>query len=99
MEVADGNQVDIKMTGNYNGKYIDKDGNIQFFVLKDMAYVMNLSWNLFSVTKEMEAGMKISNSEKYLIIGKNGRDMIFDQIIGTSDGFLCGMVVTPKLNK
>jgi hypothetical protein len=52
--------------------------------------------NLFSITKALEQGWKLSNKDATIILGQNDQTLKFDHVIPTETGNLVGIVMYPS---
>ena len=56
--------------------------------MKDVSYVPNANFNLFSVTRRMQNGWTLSGDKNAIILTKDGRTITFDILIKTKKGAL-----------
>ena len=67
-------------------------------LLKNVAYVPELTRNLFSITKALENGFKLSNKGNIMILSKGTKTVKFDRLQRTKNGFCPGIQMTIKFD-
>ena len=98
LNVSNGNNVRIIKKGVLPLTVLQKNGQTMDIVLRDYKHAPGLSVNLFSLTKAIQAGWKLSNSGSEIRLSK-GTDMLrFDQIRKTPDGLTCGVEMLNKVS-
>jgi hypothetical protein len=76
------------------GQACNKNGTqVNRAIMKDVAPVPNGKFNLFSVTKMMSKGWKLSGEKDKLTVTKDEDKINFDVAIPTSKGVICAMCV------
>ena len=73
--------------------YIKSKNNIH---LEDTLYVPGLEHNLFSLTKALSKGGKVTNEGDIMIVECNGLKLRFDQKLGTSKGHVMATIIVPN---
>ena len=58
-----------------------------------MAYVPDLTANLFSITKALENSFKLSNKENIMILSKGSKTIKFDNLQKTGKGYCPGIKI------
>ena len=66
--------------------------------LKNVAYVPELSTNLFSITKAMENGFEISSKGNIMSLSKGSKMVKFDRLQKTKNGFCPGIHMRVKVH-
>ena len=91
-----------EMMGKWFGRNMTKVKGHQFtqkgsrVVLKDVMCIPNLTDNLFSITKEMTKGAKVTNEGEVLVLTyPDGRAIEFDYKLMTHKGHLPSAVMKP----
>ena len=95
IKVGSGQQVRAKMKGTLPMTVVQVDGRSLDIALQDYKCVPDIHVNLFSLTKAMSTGWRISNTDKQIKLSKNGVEIVFDRYHRTADGFLCGIDMYP----
>lgn len=72
------------------------NGDTLDIIIPDYKHVPELHVNLFSITKALELGWKLTNKGVMMILNKNGRQIRFDRIYKTDNGKLCGVNILPR---
>ena len=84
------------MTPDYVGsmsvtKYDKMGQEVNKIVLPDVRVTPSAKYNLFSLSKRLKQGWKMSGDVKELTIEKNGNKVVFDIVLNTTEGRLyCG---------
>ena len=65
------------------------------FILHDCMYIPDICINLFSITKALSEGWKLSNNGLQLILSRSNQNNEFDQIMKTAHGYVCGVTMLP----
>ena len=70
----------------------DKMGNdMNKIMLPDVRVIPSAKYNMFSLTKRLKDGWKMSGDTHALTIKKNGNKVVFDIVLNTAEGRLyCG---------
>ena len=80
--------------GDIDGNVCDQSGNEKLRVkMKDVAIVPSSGFNLFSITKMMLAGWKLSGEREKLVLTKNGNEITFDIAIPTPKGVIFAIYI------
>jgi len=75
--------------GNIPAKVCDNQGHeLVATMMKDVAIVPNSGYNLFSLTKLMEAGWTLIGQKSKMILKKDDHELVFDIAIRTPKGVL-----------
>ena len=93
-----GNGLRLKSTtiGSLKGIVEQNDGTKINVVLNDVAYVPELTANLFSITKALQNGFKLSNEENIMILSKGSKTIKFDNLQKTGKGYCPGIKIKIK---
>ena len=76
----------------WENKYLHQIKKI-YIHLKDTLYVPGLEHNLFSLTKALSKGGKVTNEGDIMIVECNGLKLRFDQKLGTSKGHVMATII------
>jgi hypothetical protein len=89
---ASGKNMNAKYVGNMSAVKCDKMGDeVNRVTLPDVRVIPSAKYNLFSLTKRLRAGWKMSGDMHALTIEKNGNKVVFDIVLNTAEGRLyCG---------
>ena len=97
---ANGQSMGTLMVGDWQGWSINPKGERKELIIKDVAYVPGLRSNLFSLTKMMKEGWKLTNDGKDSIaIQKKKEKFVFDKVVKSPNGFLVGKLLHPQVKK
>ena len=91
IKVGNGEETRAFKKGSLPLSVFQEDGSFMEILLDDYKYSPNLDVNLFSITKALSKGWKLSNDGVKLILTKNNAKLIFDKVLHTKDGVLCGI--------
>jgi hypothetical protein len=58
-------------------------------------YIPNICINLFSITKALSEGWKLSNHGLQMVLSRANQNIEFDQILKTAHGYVCGVTMLP----
>jgi hypothetical protein len=83
------------MSGKWKGKVKNSEGKDQMITLTEVQYAPELWVNLFSLTAAMKQGCEIAGKDKHIKIKKGKWEISFDQQLGSPNGFICGIKMTP----
>ena len=87
MKIGDGSKMIGSKVGSKRGVIVRADGTTQDVTIADMEYVSNSEYNLFSLTKAMNAGyFLLGNMKEGLILKKNDTEFCFDRKIKAGKG-------------
>ena len=97
--VADGSKIRATMMGNYEGVYVNKEGQRKDISLKNVKLVPSLApFNLFSVTSALDKGFSIGNVGRELYLQRGSTRMRFDRQVRTTTGYLTGARIEPVIH-
>ena len=89
VEVANDDFMRATKRGKLAVYALNRAGQRKRFVLEDVQYIPTLGrYNLFSVTRAITRGFKISNEGETIILSKGSNEIQFDHIIRTKTGFV-----------
>jgi hypothetical protein len=80
VKIGNGLKLKSTTTGTLKGIVEQNDGTRINVILNDMAYVPELTANLFSITKALQNGFKLSNEENIMILSKGSKTIKFDNL-------------------
>ena len=87
--IGNGNTISCTKVGDKRGKIILPNGNEKTIELRDCKFIPDLApYNLFSITKAIDAGYKLDNDGRNIILKKENFEMVFNKVIGTKKGFV-----------
>ena len=94
-----GNGLKLKSTtiGSLKGVVEQNDGTKINVVLNNVAYVPELTANLFSITKALQNGFKFSNEENIMILSKGLKTIKFDNLQKTGKGYCPGIKIPDEI--
>ena len=58
-------------------------------------YIPDICINLFSITKALSEGWKLSNHGLQIVLSRSNQNIEFDQILKTAHGYVCGVTMLP----
>jgi hypothetical protein len=96
IQLGNGEKLKATKIGDKQMTIIQKDGHKCQVILKDCKYVPGMRVNLFSITKALEQGWKLSNNGATTILDHKDQVLQFDHVIPTETGNLVGVVMYPS---
>jgi hypothetical protein len=94
--IGNGNGLKSNMVGTFHGTVEQEDGTEMNIKLDDVAFVPELTTNLFSITKAMENGSALSNEGRIMILTKGTKKIKFDDLRSTKNGYSAGVNIRPR---
>ena len=94
--VGTGHTCNAVKIGKKRVTMLQSDGSTLDTVLPVYKHVPGLTVNLFSVMSALENGWKLSNRGLYLVLRKGKHEIVFDRLIKTQDGKLCGVEILTR---
>ena len=97
VKVGDGSLIKITYTADFVGYYKYNNNNFKKLTLHDVSYSPDFCIKLFSITKAISQGMKLTNEGKTVIISDKTKQIQFNQYIETANGYLAytHLFITP----
>ena len=87
--IGNGNTISCIKIGDKRGKIILPNGNEKTIVMRGCKFIPDLApYNLFSITKAIDAGYNLDNDGRNIILKKENFEMVFNKVIGTKKGFV-----------
>ena len=74
---------------------MDINGNKKVVCIKDVSYVPQLKYNIYSITKAIEKGTGITNDGKVICLTRKQYSLKFDRLTMLSTGFVGGFHFIP----
>ena len=99
IKVGNGNKARAIKKGTLPLMLLQKNGETMDISLTDYKYSPELGVCLFSLTKAIENGWKISNQGLKLMLTKGKLTITFDRVMKTKDGILCGVELLPRVGE
>jgi Zinc knuckle len=96
IRIGDGKLLKATKIGDKHVTVRQKDGKYFNIVLKDCKYVPDLFVNLFSITKTLDSGWKLSNEGVKIKLSKSNTTIKFDQVLPTDNGVLVGVKMVSR---
>jgi hypothetical protein len=96
IKLGNGDCLSSPYYGNKRIQFIQKDKKIEM-VLSECKFVPDLFINLLSLTQAMKKGFSLMNDGLDLILQKDNKKIILDQIIKNANGNLIGVKAEPTL--
>ena len=93
--IGDRKSITSQQVGTWQGYVTLSNGSQQKITLNDVAYVPELSSNLFSITKALRNKATLSSNGKCIEIRKNTWKLTFNLRIETKNGYVPGVRITP----
>ena len=94
--VGNGNKARVYKLGTLPVVAAQVNGESVACNLKDYKYSLDLNVCLFSITKALEKGWKISNEGLTMVLTKGDLSLRFDRRTKTRNGILCGINLLPN---
>jgi hypothetical protein len=82
--------------GTLHRTVFQADGSSLDIVLKDYKYVPELHVNLFSITKSLSQGWRLSNDDVMIVLKKDNASLKFDKVYQTDNGKVVGVELLPS---
>jgi hypothetical protein len=95
-QVGSGQSIPCTKIGDKHVRVIQEDGRMNDLVLKDCKFVPGLFTNLFSITKALDNGSKISNEGIMMTLVKDNFSLSFDKTLWTDTGAIVGVEMVPR---
>jgi hypothetical protein len=95
LRLGNGTMMCSNKIGDMKFLVVQEDGSYMDIVLHDCKYVPGLCYNLFSITKALSEGWKLSNRGIKMRISRKGLNITFDHVINTANGFVSGIKMIP----
>ena len=96
--VGNGEGLKSKIMGTFHGTVVQKNGTRQDIMLNDVAYVPELTTNLFSITTSLKRGCKLTNKDEVMILNNGSIIIKFDNNQEYGSGFSPGVKIVPTIN-
>jgi gag-polypeptide of LTR copia-type len=96
VKIGNGKTLMATKLGKMRMLVLQTDGSSKEIILADCKYVEGLCVNLFSITKSLQNGWRISNDNLKISLSKQGHSVVFDQVIETETGVLVGVEMVPR---
>jgi len=97
IKVGNGNKARAIKKGTLPLMLMQRNGDTLDIKLKDYKYSPELGVCLFSLTKAIEKGWLLSNKEMNIILTKGKHRIVFDKVVRTKDGILCGVDLVTQI--
>ena len=98
VKIGNGERLTSSIVGTLKATVEQVDGSKIEVILKNVAYVPELTRNLFSITKALENGFKLSNKGNIMILSKGTKMVKFDRLQRTKNGFCPGIQMRIKVD-
>ena len=98
VKIGNGEGLKSTTVGTLRAIVEQTDGTKIDVTLKNVAYVPELATNLFSITKAMENGFKVSSTGNILRLSKGTKMVKFDRLQKTKNGFYPGIQMRVKVD-
>jgi hypothetical protein len=90
--VGDGTNVKASKVANVCGMMCDKCGNeLHEATLQDVTHLPDGKFNLFSLSKLLKQGWKLTGDKMSIKLAKDTQEMVFDVVVPTTKGLLFAM--------
>ena len=96
IKVGDGKVLESTKVGKRLGVAIQPGGKHIDISLSKYKQVPGLWCNLFSLTTAIKDGWTIGSKGKMITISKDGLTIVFNKIIPSGDGYVCGIDIMPR---
>ena len=97
IKIGNGTGLNLTIVGTLKATVEQEDGTRLKVTLKNVAYVPELTSNLFSITKAMENGYKLSNKGNIMILSKGSKVLKFENLQKTKNGYCPGIKMIIKI--
>jgi hypothetical protein len=94
--IGNGKTLMATKMGTLHWTVFQADGSSLDIVLKDYKYVPDLHVNLFSITKSLSQGWKLSNEGVMIVLKKDKASLKFDKVYQTDNGKVVGVELLPS---
>jgi hypothetical protein len=94
--IGNGKTLMATKMGTLHRTVFQEDGSSLDIELKDYKYVPDLHVNLFSITKSLSQGWKLSNDGVMIILKQKGVSLRFDKVFQTDNGKVVGVELLPS---
>jgi gag-polypeptide of LTR copia-type/Zinc knuckle len=91
IRIADGNYIQATKKGKLMVKADYTDGSSEIYVMKDVKVYPDAEFNLFSVTKNLRNGAKITSNGTTMLLQMRDKTIKFDRTVNTIDSCVCGV--------
>ena len=95
VKINNGKNLYSSMIGNKKVSIVQANGSTTDLILHDCMYIPDIYINLFSITKALSEGWKISNYGLQMVLSRSDQNIKFDQILKTEHGYVCGITMLP----
>jgi len=95
--VGDGKEIYSTHIGTFSALAVQKDGTTSTVILKDTYLVPDLWVNLFSLTKALTKGSKLSNQGEFIKVISGDSSITFDRKIDCGRGCLLVVEMVPRI--
>ena len=98
VKVGNGTLVSVVYTSDFRGYYLDENRNFKRITIKGVSYSPEFcAAKLFSITKALDKGMRVSNEGKTIMLTDDKTKICFDKYFTTVNGYLAytELYVTP----
>ena len=96
LKISNGKHLFASRIGNKKVSIVQENGSTLDLILHDCMYIPELCINLFSITKALSEGWKISNHGLQIVLSQSDQNIKFDQILKTAHGYVCGVTILPR---
>ena len=97
IQIGNGKNLKSTTTGTLKATVQQLDGTAVDVKLENVAYVPELSINLFSITKAIGKGFQVSNKGNIMRLTKGLMTIKFDKLQKTKNGFCPGILMKTKI--
>ena len=95
VKVGNGDNCPVRKIGKKKSTVVQSDGSKLDVVLQEYKQVPDLWVHLFSITKAVSDGWKLSNEGQMMVLTKGKNKIVFDRIIKSGSGHLCAVEIRP----
>jgi hypothetical protein len=94
--IGNGTNLVCNKIGKKKLRVVQTDGKIVDIILDEVKYVPGIWLNLFSITKVLKNGWKLSNEDVKIRLTKNNTTILFDRQLTTENGLVVGAEMIPR---
>ena len=95
LKISNGKHLHANMIGKKKVSIVQANGSTLDLILHDCMYIPDICINLFSITKALSEGWKLSNHGLQMVLSRANQNIEFDQILKTAHGYVCGITMLP----
>jgi hypothetical protein len=94
--VGNGDSMMATKVGSLRHRVVQLDGSTLDIIINEDKYVPNLCANLFSISKAIKNGFKLSNNGTSICLTKGSASITFDRVTNTLSGSISGIKMVCK---